>query len=353
MRRKYILPVFLLIQIVVLQIISFFPEAVERFYSNGLYVWIAKFSRIVLGKVPFSVGDVVYFIAVFYVLKWLWQKRKTWKHDWKNNCLRILSCLSVFYFVFHLLWATNYYRVRLFEKMQIQPEYTDADLLVFTKRLIDKTNEIHTQLAKNDSLKVIFPYSQEQVFEMNLKGYDNLARQYPFFAYENRSVKKSLISLPLSYMGFAGYLNPFTNEAQVNYKMPMYNFPTTTTHEMAHQLGYASESEANFIGYLASIKNDDLYFKYSGYTYALRYCLHNWKIRDEKVLKELMPTIHPGILKNYDEAEQFWKQYESFIETGFKIFYDNFLKFNNQKDGLESYSKFVDLMVNYYKDQEL
>ena len=353
MQRKYILPVFLLIQIVLLQVISFFPEAVERFYSNGLYVWIAKFSRIVLGKIPFSVGDVIYFIVIFFVLKWLFQHRKTWKHDWKNNCLHILSCLSVFYFVFHLLWATNYYRVRLFEKMQIQREYTDADLLEFTKKLIAKTNEIHTQIVKNDSLKVVFPYSQEQVFEMNLKGYGNLARQYPFFAYENRSVKKSLISLPLSYMGFAGYLNPFTNEAQVNYKMPMYNFPTTTTHEMAHQLGYASESEANFIGYLASIKNDDLYFKYSGYSYALRYCLHNWKIRDEKILKELMPTIHPGILKNYDEAEQFWKQYESFIETGFKIFYDNFLKFNNQKDGLESYSKFVDLMVNYYKDREL
>jgi capsule polysaccharide export protein KpsC/LpsZ len=46
---------------------------------------------------------------------------------------------------------------------------------------------------------------------------------------KNRSVKKSLLSLPLTYMGFAGYLNPFTNEAQVNDKIPMYNFPTTTS----------------------------------------------------------------------------------------------------------------------------
>ena len=45
--------------------------------------------------------------------------------------------------------------------------------------------------------------------------------------------------------------------------------------------------------------------------------------------------------------------YETFIESGFKIFYDNFLKFNRQKDGLESYSKFVNLMVNYYQDKEL
>jgi hypothetical protein len=121
---------------------------------------------------------------------------------------------------------------------------------------------------------------------------------------------------------------------------------------MAHQLGYASESEANFIGYLASIRNDrSCIFKYSGYSYALRYCLHNWKIRDKKILNQLLPLPYiPVYLKNYDENEKFWDQYETFIETGFEIFYDNFLKFNQQKDGLESYSKFVDLMVNYYKE---
>ena len=118
---------------------------------------------------------------------------------------------------------------------------------------------------------------------------------------------------------------------------------------MAHQLGYASESEANFIGFLASIKNDNVYFQYSGYSYALRYCLRNWRIRDEKVFEELLKTIRPGILKNFKESELFWKQYETFIETGFQFFYDNFLKLNQQKDGLEGYSKFVDLMVNYYK----
>jgi hypothetical protein len=116
-------------------------------------------------------------------------------------------------------------------------------------------------------------------------------------------------------------------------------------------LGYASESEANFIGFLASIKNENVYFQYSGYSYALRYCLRNWQFRDKKVFEELLKTIQPGILKNLKESEAFWKQYETFIETGFQIFYDNFLKFNQQKDGLGGYSKFVDLMVNYYKDK--
>lgn len=353
-KRKTILPLLLLVQIIAIKILSFFPETIERFYSNGLYVWTSGISRRVLGSIPFSAGDIIYFIVIFLVLRWFWYRRKTWRISWRDNVLRILSSLSVFYFLFHLLWAMNYHRVKLLDQMNIpRKEYSDADLLAFTEKLIQKTNAVHAQLVKNDSLKVVFPFTQQQVFDMNLNGYQNLSKVYPYLGYENKSIKKSLISLPLTYMGFAGYLNPFTNEAQVNDMLPMYNFPTTAAHEMAHQIGYASESEANFIGYMASIKNDNAYFQYSGYSYALKYCLRSWKIRDEKILQQLLPTIHPGILRNYEETEAFWQQYETFIETGFKVFYDHFLKLNQQKDGLEGYSKFVDLMVNYYKVKKL
>ncbi|MFE3866732.1 DUF3810 domain-containing protein [Flavobacterium sp. LS2P90] len=353
MKPKYFLPSFLLAQLFFLQIIPYFPEHVEQFYSNGLYPLISRFSRVAFGRIPFSLGDFIYFITILSILVWLWNKRKSWKLQWKNNILVMLSFISVFYFFFHLLWAMNYYREPLFQKMDIKREYSDIDLLAFTKKLITKTNSVQGQITQNDSLKVVFPYSQEQVFTMNLNGYQNLSTKYPYFTYTNLSTKKSLFSLPLTYMGFGGYLNPFTNEAQVNELGPMYSFPMTTNHEMAHQMGYASESECNFIGFLASVKNDNLYFQYSGYSMALRYCLSNWQVRDEKIFKELLKTVHPGILKNYKESDHFWKQYETPIETGFHVFYDNFLKLNQQKDGIEGYSKFVNLMVNYYKKNEL
>ena len=352
-QRKYILPLFLIFQILFLKIIVFFPESVERFYSNGLYVFIAKILRVALGKIPFSVGDIIYGIAIIYILYSVWKTRKSWKLEWKNNILKTLSVLSVVYFLFHFLWAMNYYRQPLFEKMKIERDYTNADLLDFTEKLIAKTNEIQIQITKNDSLKVVFPYSNDQVFKLNLNGYKNLSNQYSFFEYEHLSVKKSLFSLPLTYMGFGGYLNPFTNEAQVNSLGPKYGFPMTTNHEMAHQMGFASESECNFIGFLASVKNENLYIQYSGYSFALRYCLNNWFARDEKVYDQLLKTVHPGILKNYQENKDFWKQYDTFIDEGFRVFYDNFLKMNQQKDGMDSYSKFVNLMVNYYKDKNL
>ncbi|KDN55974.1 DUF3810 domain-containing protein [Flavobacterium seoulense] len=356
MKRKYILPLFLIFQIIILKIIPFFPETVEAFYSNGIYPIISNFSRIIFGWIPFSIGDILYFILILLAIKWFWNNRSRSfgrKLNWKNQLLSVLSVISIFHFFFYFLWAVNYHRVPLFEKMKIERDYSDADLLDFTQKIIAKTNEIHSEITQNDSLKVVFPYSKEVAFVKNMDGYKALGTQYPFFAYSNLSIKKSLFSLPLTYMGFGGYLNPFTNEAQVNYLMPMHNFPTTSCHEMAHQMGYASESECNFIGFLASVHNNDLYFKYSGYSFALRYCLNNWYIRNEKLYTQLLKTVHPGILKNYAESREFWRQYETPIEKGFHFFYDHYLKLNQQKDGMYSYSKFVNLLVNYYHNKPL
>ena len=344
--------IFLVIQIVVLQILGFFPAFVEHFYSNGFYPIIAGFLRKVLGWIPFSVGDLAYFVVGFLLLKWfvtVFRKKKTWK----ELVLELTKGLSIFYFLFHLLWAFNYYREPLFEKMQLERTYTDADLLQFTKDLIQKTNATQIALTKNPNLKVVNDLTQEQVFDLSLNGYKNAAAYHSFFEYKTQSIKKSLISLPLSYMGFSGYLNPFTNEAQVNDLVPMINFPFTVCHEMAHQIGYASESEANFIGFLAVTQNENLYFKYAGYSTTLRYCLRNWEVRNPELGKKLLREINPGVMQNFKESAVHWQQYETFIEDGFKLFYDQYLKANKQEDGLESYSKFLNLLINYAKNHSI
>lgn len=346
LKQKYILPLFLVFQIVFLKFLVYFPEFVEKWYSNGLYVYISKISRTLLGKIPFSVGDLIYTIAILYAIYWLIMNRKT---GWKNISLNVLSCISVLYFAFHFLWAFNYYRVPLFEKMQISREYTDADLVAFTEKLIVKTNAVQFKITEDKNKKIIVPYTQNQVFEMTQNGYGHLAKQHPYFGYSIPSQKKSLLSLPLTYMGFGGYLNPFTNEAQVNDKLPMYGFPNVVCHEMAHQIGFGSESECNFIGFLAGIKNDDLYFQYSAYANALRYCLGSIAAKDEKLFEQLKLKVHPGIIENYRESEAFWKQYDTFIDKAFHAFYDQYLKSNQQEDGIDSYSKFVDLLINYDK----
>jgi hypothetical protein len=154
-------------------------------------------------------------------------------------------------------------------------------------------------------------------------------------------------------MGFGGYLNPFTNEAQVNDKLPMYGFPNVICHEMAHQIGFGSESECNFIGFMAGVKNKDLYFQYSALANALRYCISNIGMKNEEEFNRLKIKINTGIIENYKESETFWKQYDTIIDKAFHAFYDQYLKSNQQEDGIDSYSKFVDLLINYYTNKSI
>ncbi|WP_179320561.1 DUF3810 domain-containing protein [Winogradskyella helgolandensis] len=351
--KKLILVVFFGVQLLLLSQLKHYPEFVEQFYSNGLYVFISKLMRYTFGWLPFSVGDLFYTLAGIYLIRWLIVYRKRIFKDTINWLLDIGATLSVAYFAFHMLWAFNYYRQPLNKSLQLEADYTTEQLVTFTEQLIQKSNSLQLQLAKNDTIKVEIPYTKSEIFDKIKDGYQNLSKVYPHLEYHPKSIKKSIYSLPLTYMGFSGYLNPFTNEAQVNGLISTYKFPTTSCHEAAHQLGYAAENEANFIGSLAAIHNDDIYFKYSGYTFALRYCLAEVFKRDTELYDTMILKANIGILKNYQEVREFWESYENPIEPVFEKTFDSFLKANNQSAGMKSYSYVVALLVNYYEDKAL
>ena len=351
--KKQIIAFSIIPQIAFIKLIANYPEFVEHYYSNGLYVFISKLMHYTFGWIPFSVGDVFYTIVSIYILRWFYINRKRIIKDTKNWLLDILVAFSVGYFAFHLLWAFNYYRLPLDKSLELGSDYTTEELITFTKQLIEKANETHFSITKNDTLKVEMPFTKPELLNLVPEGYEQLSREFPHLAYHPKSLKCSIYSLPLTYMGFSGYLNPFTNEAQIDGLIPAYNYPTTGSHEVAHQLGYAAENEANFIGSLAAMHHQNIYFKYSGYVFALSHCLNEIYLRDKPNYDGYIKSINIGILKNYKEANIFWRSYENPLEPVFKTTYNTFLKANNQTKGIDSYNYVVALLVNYFKNNTL
>ena len=149
---------FLIIQIILIKVLSFFPDFVERFYSNGLYLYISKINRMLLGWIPFSVGDIAYMVFILLVFRWLYQNRIGFLKNWKINGLSILSFFSIVYFLFHFLWGLNYYRIPLHEKIGIENEYTKLQLQNLTLKLIAQTNHLQLRIAKQHYKKVVFNY---------------------------------------------------------------------------------------------------------------------------------------------------------------------------------------------------
>jgi len=330
--------------------LRYFKLSQSGFY-NKFYNLLAVFFRKLTGFIPFSVGDVFYTLLFFVSLNYL---RLFLKKKSKYYVLQLTGLISILYFCFYLFWGLNYARVPLYKTLNLNLADTNTQSLsLLTTQLINKANTLQLKLTKNDTLKVESPYSKKEILLKSTFGYSKLADNYPIFTYSNPSIKFSLYSTPLSYMGYAGYYNPFTGEAQVNGNIVKSYIPFTASHEVAHQLGFAPEQEANFVGYLACINSDDAFVQYSGYLVALSYTLSDLRRNDMQLYKKQVATINKGILKNYAENYRFWKAHRNPTTPLFESIYDHFLKANKQTDGIKSYSGIVKLLIAYHKRQPL
>ena len=349
-KRHLFLAISLPIQMVLLQVITKNPEFIEIYYSNGIYPFISSFFRIIFGWIPFSVGDILIAFGLIIFIRFLLLLIKNRFQNFVPKIIHFIAVLSVIYFCFYLFWGLNYYRQPLSINLgYIEQKYSTTQLTSVTKQIIKKLNHYQFKITKNDTLKVSNPYQQKEMYKIAETGYKNLAKDFPNLKYQFFSVKSSSMSLLQSYNGTSGYLNPLTGEAQVNDKIPKTSFPTTTCHEMAHQIGFAAENEANFIGFLAANYNDNIYFKYASYRMAFGYCISELRKRDKNVSKELWKSVNQGIIKDFNSSYNFWQKYQNPLEPLVKKGYNAYLKANNQEKGVDSYSYVVDLLISYHE----
>ncbi len=143
-----ILPQYFLVKVLKQQ-----PEFMETYYSNGLFPLISKLLNTAFKWIPFSVGDVLYAIVIVYSIRWIVLNRKRLRTQPKVWGLNVLAFLSVLYFMFHLCWGFNYYRVPLHTTLHLNPDYTTAQLKSVTDQLVMKTNALHLTITQDSSVK--------------------------------------------------------------------------------------------------------------------------------------------------------------------------------------------------------
>jgi hypothetical protein len=340
-------------QIILVKWLGSHTEWIETYYSNGFYPLISGAFRFLFGWIPFSIGDLLYMSLLILALGYLFKYRGRLLKNKLGFLRDIIMVLSIAYFTFHLMWGFNYYREPIATKFQLEETKDYQELVDFTRQLVNKTNEMQLAITSDSTKRVAIPYSKSEQFQKTLEGYEQLTKKHPFLSYHQPSIKTSLFSKVLTYMGYAGYLNPFTNEAQVNGLLPDFRFPAVAGHEIGHQLGYSAENETNFIGYLVTANNDDPYFKYAAYSYALGYCLNDVRRGDSVIFDQLLSELNGGVKLNFQEMSIFWNQYENPLEPVFKSIFNSFLKANNQSQGIQSYNAVVSLLIAYHRENPL
>jgi hypothetical protein len=345
--------VVLILLTIAIKWVSLYPGWVEKNYTYGLYPLIARVQRFLFGWIPFSIGDLFYAFLILVILfrtgkffKYLFQRKLNRRYFIMALQQAIFFVLFVYVF-FNLLWGLNYNRKGISYQldMQVKP-YSVGQLDTLTSTLVSRLNTYAALVtdAQRDSF-----HRKRALFDISADAYKEASAQYSFLQYNRVSVKPSIFSYLGNYLGFQGYYNPFSGEAQVNTTIPPVLEPFVTTHEIAHQLGYAKENEANFVAFLACRHSQSAALKYSMYFDMYNYSIRELYKRNAALADSFQKQLHPQAVKDIKEWRAFFSKYKNPIEPIIMWAYGHYLKANNQPGGKMTYNEVVAWLVAYYK----
>jgi hypothetical protein len=353
--KKGIIFLILLCICLIIRLYSLSETRVENGYSNAFFPYFGKVIRTLFGYIPFSIGDILYTMAIawfiwklFRFFRFLYKNRKKAAY-WlriKQFVYNVAILFAAMYIIFNIFWGINYNRKGIAWQLGLpEQKYTTAELREMNCLLLDKVNKSKQSLVKQN-----LPYpSDKELFRKVSDTYESLAKEYAFLAYKPVSLKTSMWGWFGNYAGFTGYYNPFTGEAQVNTTVPEFLQPFTSCHEVAHQLGYAKEMEANFVGFLAARSSPDTLFHYSVYIDLFVYANRNLFMNDSLSAKLYAKELDTAVKADIIEWRKFNRRHQGRLEPMVRWAYGKYLKSNQQPNGISSYDEVTGFLIAYYR----
>jgi hypothetical protein len=348
-KKQLITLLSLLLLIIILVCFRQSPALVEQYYYGGFYQAVCHLLRPVVNLLPFSLGDVVYILIILLLLsglirlvRFLFIKQP--KQAGKL-ALRFIICLEIAWLWFYCFWGLNYYRPPAAQLLGYNDTtYTIKDVAKVTQLIIDSANTLRACLDTTDMHQ-----SNSEIYGHALNAVNALGSTAVKFKPVGDRIKPSMFSGTLNYMATSGYYNPFTGEAQLNYLMPIMDKPFVACHEMGHQTGWAREDEANFAGYIAGTNAKDRLLRYSSYYAGIAEFMRYLRRRDTTAHQALRARISPLVYQDFKADSAYWTKYQGGAEVVSGIFFDKFLKANNQPHGLRTYNRMIILTMGYYR----
>ncbi len=356
-RQVWKLPWLLLIPIGLLlpSLSAKYPGFIETQYSQKLYPKISGALGGLSAALPGSIAELIVYILIAFavgmviLLLTLILQRRQRLVRLVSFILSLCICVGVAINLMYWLWGFNYSRTDLSERMNLKiEEHSTEQLETLCLRLSQEAKMLRNGLEEDETGVFKLKYDIPTCFSMLTDAYSRLGQAYPIFSAKTYPPKTVYASEAMSYAGICGIYIPFTAEANVNIHQPPLLLLSSGAHEMAHYLGTAKEDEANFVGYLACLHSDDPSIRYSGIMLALIHAGNQLNDADSMAFTLLRATYSDAMLRDLSAYNAYWDKYEGKVEESIDKLNDNYLKHNQQSDGVKSYGMMVDLLLAYY-----
>ena len=320
------------------------PDAVtvERVYAKGIYPALQANLTALSNRLPFALFDVA-IVSVIAILIgiWTWSIRLARKKQMIRSLWRgfvaTLTLFAVVYLWFLASWGLNYARPPLestipFDASRVTPEAVRA----LAEYAIDKAN--HTHAAGHAAGFPAIADSPQALMDALHQVEKEFGRPRPtVFA----TPKWSIFTPFYRASGVSGQLGPFFLETLLNPDLTGPERPATLAHEWAHLSGYAPESDASFIGLLAALRAGPA-SEYSA-----------WLDLVSESVNQLQPVTQQIVMKNLaqgprDDLEAIRERLKQKIKPVEQVAwssYDQMLKSQGVEEGIQSYSRVIQLLI--------
>lgn len=326
-------------QFVLFYIFSKIALAVKFF--NSFFELKKEIHQYLSSLFPFSIGDVLYivlFIALVYSLVLRFRKKK-------QPLLKLLVGVNIFYFIYQSFWGMTYFQPPIINLLpKEEPSINEAKTLAI--KYLNLCKESRMQVSEDSNR--VFKIKNLSIVTSEIL---NQQRQLPLglnskITTDISNFKPSIFSFIMNDTGILGYYNPFSAEAQYNPNLPDTYLPFTLAHESAHQLGYAREQEANFIGYLIGINSDNTELKYSTQYFVLKSLLNSLVDAEPQFVEKILSEYSDGMKRDRAYEKDFINKHTGLVSDFFGLTNHLFLK-SNQQEGRVTYSYFIELLIKY------
>ncbi len=319
------------------------PAWVERVYSSSFYLAWQRQITPLANHVPFALFDLFAAIAAFgLIVQWIlrWRAMKQGPPRLRQLALAVfdVACLAaVLYIFFAVSWGLNYQRPPLESRLDFDASrVTHASVSALAQTAVASLNRLQPLAAQQP-----WPgyeatrYTLSRSFDVAQLSLGQKTKA------EAATPKSTALNVYFRLAAIDGMTDPFFLETMVSDDALPVERPFIIAHEWGHLAGYASEAEANFVGWL-TCQDAGEQAQYSAW---LAMYWHLAAALPPPERRALDATLNENVKRDLRAIAERYTQSAPRVRVMAWALYDRFLKANRVSEGIASYEGVVSLVV--------
>jgi hypothetical protein len=318
------------------------PHTIERFYARGFYPALQANLTAGSNRVPLALFDLTLIAAAMLLIGgWVFWFRRARRERSIRPIGRGLAVtvtgLAVGYLWFVTAWGFNYARAPLEERLPYDASrITPLAVRELAEHAVREANRTHAAAHAAG-----FPSIHDAPVTL-VEALHHVERELGRPRPTRVAVPKtSWLSPFFRASGVSGMLAPFYLETLLNPDLTGPERPSVLAHEWAHLAGFAPESDASFVGYLAALRAGPA-AEYSAWLDLVSEAANQLQPVTQRLVLE---KLEAGPRRDQDAIRERLKALVQPVERVAWSTYDQMLKSQGVDEGVRSYSRVIQLLI--------